>query len=156
PIDQDVAVTGASESAFLGWTDDAGRRLAPPRPALYQRVFGPAIPAYSVRTPDRPGSYHLVFSDSRGPPRSRHAYRIVAQLPVAVRVFPARPASVSAHAIRARLMKRDPSSSLSLTLVNTSRFYLQSQVFREHLDTVSQTHPGMRSRWPRANAGALV
>ena len=32
-----------------------GGLLSPPQPALYQHVFGPGIPAYTIRTPGPPG-----------------------------------------------------------------------------------------------------
>ena len=78
--------------------------------------------------------------------------RIVAQLAVAEPAFPASPSKLTVHPLTVE-DRTDRSSSLGLTLVNETSCYLQSMVFREFVDPVSQTHPGLRSRWPRANAG---
>ena len=81
PVDEDVMVAG-SDGALMAWTDERGRPLAPPRPSLYQHVFGPSVAAYSARTPTRPGDYHLVFFDRGLRPRVTLDYRVVADLAV--------------------------------------------------------------------------
>ena len=155
PVDEDVMVAG-SEGALMAWTDDRGRPLAPPRPSLYQHVFGPSVAAYSARTPSRPGDYRLVFFDRAAPapghaglpgragPRRRPADR------------PVRAPDVTVHPITLGPGSADRSGPLALTLENRSSRYLIAQVNREFLRTANQAHPGLRSRWERLDAGAMV
>jgi len=156
PVTEDTVITG-SDWANLAWTDDRGRLLSKPNPAFYQHVFGPGMPAYCALTPGRPGIYRLVILDRGGRRRATIDHRVVADLAVSQAALPARRPAVTAHPLV--LPPRPATSrapSLNLTLVNTSPQYLLSQVFREHLDAVSRTHPGLRSQWAQANAGAVV
>jgi hypothetical protein len=156
PVEQDTIVTG-NDWALLAWTDDHGRLLTTPKPALYQHVFGPGLPAYTIRTPSRPGSYRLTVFDRRRHPRATINYRIDPNLNVSQPKFPACCPQVSVHPIvveRAAASVRAP--FWELTLSNTSSVYVQSQVFREHMSDVSRTHPGLRSRWIRAVDGGIV
>jgi len=156
PMTEDTVATG-SEWANLAWTDERGRLLSKPKPAFYQHVFGPGMPAYSVRTPGQPGSYQLVVFDRAGRPRATIGHRIVADLAVSQAALPARRPAVTVHPlVLPSGLGAGRGPSLNLTLVNTSSRYLLSQVFREHLDAVSRTHPGLRSQWAEANAGAIV
>jgi hypothetical protein len=155
PVPQDVVVT-RTDWALLAWMDDRGAIVSLPKPALYQHVFGPCIPAYSIRTPIRPGSYRLAVCDRSGHPRKTVAYRIVAGLQVAEPAFPASPSRLTVHPLTVTAGGTDHPSSVALTLVNSTSSYIQSLVFREFVDPVSQAHPGLRSRWPKANAGGLV
>jgi hypothetical protein len=156
PVTEDVIVT-EREWAMLGWTDEKGRLLSEPTPALYQHIFGPSVPAYTVRTPVRPGSYRLTVFDRRLNPQATIGYRIVPGVLVSQPEFPARRPGVTVHPV---VLPPAPAAgaaaSVRVTLVNTSSRYIQTQVFREHVGGVSQTHPGLRSRWPKANTGALV
>jgi hypothetical protein len=156
PLDQDVVVSG-SEWALLAWSDVQGRLLSRPRPALYQHILGPGIPAYSMRTPAQPGSYHLMVLDRRLRPRAKIACRIIPSVPVAQPMFPARRPDLTVHPIVIQPAVSDGQvASVGLMLVNTSRYYAQSMVFREHIRGAAQTHPGLRSDWTKADAGALV
>ena len=156
PVEEDTIVVGA-DWAFLAWSDARGRLLSRPQPAFYQHVFGPNIPAYTIRTPVLPGSYRLLVLDSSHRRRASFAYQIVAGLAVSQPEFPARRPAVTVHPV---VMPHGPASARAaaweLTLVNTSSVYIQAQVFREHLSGVSQTHPGMRSQWIRASDGGIV
>jgi hypothetical protein len=156
PVTEDTIVTG-SDWARLAWCDEQGRLLSTPQPAFYQHVFGPGMPAYSAHTPARPGTYLLAVFDRAGRRRAAIRHRVVGGLAVSQRALPARRPTVTAHSLAIPgAPAADRASSLNLTLVNTSSRYLLSQVFREHLDAVSRTHPGMRTRWAQANAGAIV
>jgi len=155
PIAQDVVVTGA-DWAILTWIDDRGTTVSAPMPALYHHIFGPCVPAYSVRTPVRPGTYRLAICDRSLRPRATIGYRIVAERAVAEPTFPARPSRLTVHPVTLEAAGTDRSTSLGVTLVNTTSCYVQSLVFREFVDPVARTHPGLRSRWPRANTGGLV
>jgi hypothetical protein len=156
PVAEDVIVAD-SDWALLAWTDDHGRIVGEPKAAFYQHVFGPSIPAYTVRTPGRPGRYRLVVLDRRYHPRAAKTYQIVSTLTVSQPDFPARRPGVTVHT--AMLHPTDSEadrSSVALTLLNASSRYIQSQVFREHLPGVARIHPGLRSQWTGASAGAMV
>jgi hypothetical protein len=155
PVEQDVIITG-SEGALLSWSDDHGRLLSGTQPAFYQHVFGPGIPAYAVRTPEQPGSYHLVVLDRELRRRAKIGYRIVRRLPVAQPVFPGRRPTLTVHPIVLQPAATGQDAAVSLSLVNTSGCYVQSLVFRENVRSVARAHPGLRSNWPKADAGALV
>jgi hypothetical protein len=156
PVEDDLIVSG-SDHALLAWCDDRGRIVSPPRPAFYQHVFGPGIPAYCMRTPDRPGFYRLLVLDRQLRRRVSIGYRVVARLPVAIDTFPAERPKITAHPVvipPARQGRR--ADAVCLMLANASDRYAQSVVFREHVRGAAQTHPGLRSSWPRADAGALI
>jgi hypothetical protein len=156
PVSDDVVVSD-SDWALVGWTDELGRLLAPPRPALYQHVFGPSVPAYVARTPGRPGSYRLTIFDRQMNPRGTIDYWIVPDLAVSQREFPARrPALTSSSVVVPAAGGLSTPRSIELSLVNASSRYVQASVFREHLSGAAQTHPGLRSRWLKAGAGGLV
>jgi hypothetical protein len=155
PVSEDLIVTG-SECAFLRWTDATGRPVSQRQVGLYQRVFGPGLPAYTVRTPASPGSYQLVIEDRDLRPVVVIGYQLVPRLEVAQPTFPARPSGLTVDPVTLTLAGSDRQSVVSLTLMNAAAQYVQSRPFREFLDPVAQVHPGMRSRWPKANAGALV
>jgi hypothetical protein len=162
PVPGDTVQAG-SEWALLAWTDDGGRQVSRPVPAFYQHVFGPSIPAYAIRTPDRAGSYRLVVLDRRLRRRASTGYQIIERVPVAQPEFPARRPGLTVHPVVlpgspavARAAGRDSSGGFAVRLENTSTRYAQALVFRENLRGAAVTHPGLRSRWPRADAGALV
>ena len=103
----------------------------------------PGIPAYTIRTPSRPGSYRLLVLDQPSPsPR-------VARLPDR-----GGPRGQPAHVPRAPARGDGPSgrdprgtpdrlaaSAWELTLANTSSVYVQAQVFRQHLSTCLRLTP---------------
>jgi hypothetical protein len=151
------AIVKDSDWALLTWTDEHGRIVAEPKQAFYQHIFGPSIPAYTVRTPKQPGRYRLVVLDRGNHPRAAKTYEVVPNLAVSQPDFPARRPGVTVHAAVLQPTTSGPErSQVSLTLRNTSSSYIQSQVFREHMSGASRTHPGLRSRWTKASAGAMV
>ncbi len=156
PVTNDVIVTD-TDWALLGWTDHDGRSIGPLVPALFQRVFGPSIPAFVVRAPDRPGSYRLTVFDRARQARAGFAYCIIAKLTVSQSDYPARRPGVTSHPIVVEpALASSGRSSLELTLANTSPYYVQASVFREQLTGTARSHPGLRSRWKKAGFGALV
>jgi hypothetical protein len=156
PVAEDVIVA-EPDWALLAWTDDHGRIVTEPKVAFYQHIFGHSIPAYTVRTPRRPGRYRLVVLDRGNHPRAAKTYQIVSNLTVSQPDFPARRPGVTVHtAVLQPADSRADRSPVTVTLHNTSSRYIQSQVFREHLPGVARTHPGLRSQWTGASAGAMV
>jgi hypothetical protein len=156
PVTQDTIVTG-SHWARLAWSDEKGRLVSKPQLALYQHVFGPGVPAYSVCTPRRSGTYSLVVFDRSGARRASIRHRIVPDLAVSQPALPARRPALTAHSlVLPPPSAPDRAPPIGVILVNTSSQYLLSQVFREHLDAASRTHPGLRSQWAQTSAGAIV
>ena len=156
PVPEDTIVD-ASQLGSLAWTDEEGRLLSPPKPAFFQHVFGPGIPAYTIRTPGRPGTYHLAVLDRWRHPRATIKYRILPKLAASQSTFPAAPARNNGP------FRFGPGGtgigSLDCLGANAGEYssvYIQAQVFRQHLSPVSQTHPGLRSQWIRANDGGIV
>ena len=116
PVAEDVIVAD-SDWALLAWTDEHGRIVAEPKPAFYQHIFGPSIPAYTVRTPRRPGRYRLVVLDRGNHPRAAKTYQIVSNLTVSQPDFPARRPGVTVHSAVLQPMNSGPDrSSVALTL----------------------------------------
>ena len=64
-LGRNVVVTSPNRIR-LAWEDGQGRRLGRPAPALLQHVFGPDMPAYTVRSPEAAGPHRLVFLDEAG------------------------------------------------------------------------------------------
>ena len=156
PVPEDTIVDGV-DWALLAWTDERGRLLSAPKPAFFQHVFGPGIPAYTICTPSRPGSYHLALLDRSRRPRATINYRIVPNMTASQSAFPPRRPEITVHSVSvpgAAASARP--TAWELTLANTSSVYIQAQVFRQHLSAVSQTHPGLRSQWLQASDGGIV
>ena len=101
-IPEDTIVDGVSW-AHLAWTDGQGRLLSSPKPAFFQHVFGPGIPAYTIRTPGRTGSYHLTVFDRRRHPRATISYRIVPNLAASQSTFPPRRQAMPSIRLRTML-----------------------------------------------------
>jgi hypothetical protein len=155
-VEQDTIVAG-NEWAFLAWTDERGRLLSAPQPALYQHVFGPEIPAYTIRTPSQAGSYRLAVFDQKRRPLTTIDYRIDPGLIMSQPRYPAQRPGVTIHPISVKNSQPwDQGSTWDVTLTNTCSVYIQAKVFREHLSAVSRTHPGLLSPWLKANDGAMV
>ncbi len=156
PVAQDTIV-GGDDWALLAWADGQGRLISQPQPALYQHVFGPDLAAYTIRTPSRPGSYRLAVLDRHRRPRATINYEIVPNLAVSQPRFPARRPGLTVHPLD---LPMTPIASTApgweVTLANTSSVYVQTQVFRQHMNTATQTHPGLRSAWIRACDGGIV
>ncbi len=156
PVPADLVVTNV-DWALLAWTDESGRSLTPQVPALFQHVFGPSIPAFVVRTPDRPGRCRLTVRDRERRVRASLAYRIVPNLAVSQREFPARRPGVTSHSVVLEPARwSSERASLELSLANASPRYVQTHVFREHLSGAAQSHPGLQLRWLKAGFGGLV
>jgi hypothetical protein len=156
PVPEDTIVDGVNW-ALVAWTDERGHLLSPPKPAFFQHVFGPGIPAYTICTPSRPGSYHLAVFDRWRHPRATINYRIVPNMTASQPTFPPRRPDISVHSIPVPGVPESAHpTGWELTLANTSSIYIQAQVFRQHLSAVSQTHPGLRSQWITASDGGIV
>ena len=116
-------------------------------------------PFRHIRSGRRPARGHTAWTCSIAIAVARASldYRIVADLAVSQPTFPPRRPAVTVHPV---VIPGGPASDQTpgweLTLVNTSSVYVQAQVFRQHLSTVCQTHPGMRSQWIRASDGGIV
>jgi hypothetical protein len=150
-LPEDVAV-GPSRPVRLGWTDERGRLVECPSPALYQHVFGPGITAFSVKTPKKPGDFRLVFLDEQSWPIHSHAYRVRRDLEtIARRAAPGDDACDAARLVTTRVS--GDSGISTVVLENRSPFFLQANTSRDQVYLKSaRNHVGTM----RTSAGSLV
>jgi hypothetical protein len=140
-IDQDVVVAGRSQTWFV-WTDESGRRLGPVLPALFQHVFGPGIPAYTVQTPKKPGRYHLTFLDESRRRLASRAYTVSDQIPTLDATTPDTPVEKVATS------ERD--GEIRLIVENPSGYFVQAHNNRETVEPSVRAHPGILDESSRA------
>ncbi len=111
----------------LAWADADGRLVTKPTPALLQRVFIAAHPAYRALTPRRPGRYELVFLDDQERRLATRSYEVADDL----RTHPAAPGdqvpSVSGTTLEAGAGRTTP---LRVTVTNATPYYLQAHAGR--------------------------
>ena len=145
-------VVGPSRPVRLGWTDERGRLVERPSPALYQHVFGPGIPAFAAKTPKNPGEYRLVFLDEQARPIRSRPYRVRRDLETIVRQTGHQKDAVDAGKLVATRVVRDGGTP-RVILENTSTFYLQANTSRDQVYLKSaRNHAGTM----RTSAGSLV
>jgi hypothetical protein len=123
-VDRDTVLPDAS-SVLMGWTDSQGRLLGTPRPALFQHVLGPSIPAYRVLTPAQPGDYQLVFLDEHHRRLAAKPYRVTSTLRTSRQSYPGRIPEITVNTVTA---ESEPGSvdPLLITLENSSNLYVQT------------------------------
>ncbi len=63
-LDRDVVI-GAEPRHYLAWADAWGKLLDTPVPALFQHLYGPGMPAFSIKTPRSPGQCRLIVLDPK-------------------------------------------------------------------------------------------
>lgn len=149
-LDADVVVPDRARVTAAWFGPDGKPVAAPaPAPALFQHVFGPGVPAYTVRTPDRPGRYDLVFLRS-GRRLAARPYRVDAGLATTRGAFGAAVPAVTLNDV-SWASAPGAAAAPRLVLENTSRYYLQSQADRASVPPSIRSHPGA----PASEAGAV-
>jgi hypothetical protein len=140
-LPQDVVV-GPSGPVWLAWMDERGRLIGPPSLGLYQHIFGPEIPAFSVKTPRAPGSYRLVFLDERRQPLQSRRYQVRPGLETILSRVASPGNEVDATALVTAVAVR-AAGTPEVLLENTSAYYLQANTSREQVYLPSaRAHPG--------------
>ncbi|MDR3634525.1 MAG: hypothetical protein P4L84_12030 [Isosphaeraceae bacterium] len=125
-VDRETVVPENGQ-ALMAWSNAKGELIDTPYNALFQHIFGPGIPAFTIQTPKMPGNYELVFLDRSRRRLASKPYLVVATPP---RNEPLISGKVSALSVNAVVQEIDPASSkpLRLVLENTSSYYLPALV----------------------------
>jgi hypothetical protein len=108
----------------LEWVDDAGRPARRPALALLQRYLSPSLPAYTILTPKRPGSYRLRFLDDEARVLAERRYRVTDGLRTIETPTPAAIVASGVRGTRVGVAVREADGGL-VTVENRSPFYLQ-------------------------------
>jgi hypothetical protein len=139
--DRDV-VTSRNAPMLLVWADARGEYLGKPNPGLSQHIFGPGMPAYTVKTPKTPGSYRLAFLDPRGRLLGSRPYLITSELSGSHPGLDGRGVDVAVNA--ATVDFADSSKAvLRVALENASHHYLQVHTDRGTLPASGRAQPGL-------------
>jgi hypothetical protein len=149
-LDRAVLV-GENPGVRLTWTAVDGRTVGKPSQALFQHVFGPGIPAFTVLSPIQPGRYALNFLDQHGRCLASRLYEVVKGLHSVKDAFgektpPLHVGMEPGHA---------PGVARRIVVANPTRFYVQAFGDRPQAGRSVRSHPGMfdlRAPW----AGALT
>jgi hypothetical protein len=135
----------------IAWADARGHLLGKPYPALYQHVFGPDLPAYTIRTPKQPGDYRLVILDSHQRPIASKRYVIVPEPRRSREVFSN---TMPDPAVGATVVNQGRCNldRVRVALENTSPYYLQAHAVRDGAQGAACAHPGLAA----PAAGSIV
>jgi hypothetical protein len=142
-LDLDRTVVLAQPWRFeLAWADAAGRLLSTPRVGLYQHVFGPDLPAYTIKTPMKGGAYQLLFLDERRRTIGAKPFVVSPQLLTSRHLFRRRRSdlTISGLTVRGAECRGD---RLGITLENKTGCYIQAHALRDKVLYSASTHPGM-------------
>jgi hypothetical protein len=145
-------VVGSAPPVWATWTDSRGHQVGEKVRVLYQHIFGPQIPAFSVRTPTAPGDYRLAFADERNRALQSRPYRVSSRLDTVLSLMtPAHRDVDATEFVKATPIKNG--HQCSLILENKSSLYLQANTSRDQVYLKSiRAHPGTL----RTSAGSLV
>jgi hypothetical protein len=140
-VEQTVVRT-APMRVELAWADAAGRLVSTPRIGLYQHVFGPDLPAYTIKTPVKGGAYQLLFLDERRRTLGAKPFVVSSRLLTSRLHFRARRPdfTVSGLLVRGEFGRGD---RLRIALENKTACYIQAQTLRDKALGSASTHPGM-------------
>ena len=144
-LGRDVVVTAPARIRYA-WEDERGRRVGKPAPALFQHVFGPDLPAYTVRSPGAAGRHRLVFLDEAGRRLAAVEYRVDPRLRRWRAEDPSR--IVGDEGIEVNL----GAEPVRVALVNDSQTYYQAHSYRDPSLGTASVQPGMTPPTP----GSLV
>jgi hypothetical protein len=124
----------------LFWADQRGQAVDKPVPGLFQHVYGPDFPAFTVRTPKQPGRYTLRYRDGRGRSATLGTFDVEPGVQTCRRA-----AAFQLPELRLSRLEWSTRGSRSrparLTIENRSPLYLQAQTSREAVST--SAHPGI-------------
>jgi hypothetical protein len=147
-LDRDVVVAGRSR-ALVAWADADGKLIKKPSNAMFQHIFGPSLPAFTVKTPGKPGRYDLVFLDYRHRRVASRPYLVVEGLRTSRQVFGTQVPDLALNEVT---LNTEPGGTASLRLVleNTSPYFIQTHVHsaREAIGPSARSHPGISTAGP--------
>jgi hypothetical protein len=147
-----AVIVGNAPPVWATWMDNRGRQVGDKVRALYQHIFGPQIPAFSVMTPTTPGDYRLVFADERKQELQSRPYRVSGRLDTILSLMTTSHRDLDAtEFVTATPLKNG--RQCSLILENKSTFFLQANTSRDQVYLKSiRAHPGSI----RTSAGSLL
>ena len=151
-LDREVVV-GPTAPIRLVWADERDRWVGESIPALFQHVFGPDLPAFSVKTPNVAGVYRLLFLDQRRRVLQSRPYRVRGDVAtILARITSSQADQLDAEQFVTLRTERGQGGG-SLVLENSSLFYLQANTSREQVYLKSvRAHAGTLN----TSAGSLV
>jgi hypothetical protein len=131
----------------MSWVDAEGRMVGEPVYALFQHLFGPAIPAYTVSTPRKPGHYELVFLDQRRRRLAAKPYLVTNSMRTSRETFGKRVPELGLNMVS---IEADPTARESLRIVLENRSDLYFQTLNAHGPMVRsvRAHPGLATPGP--------
>ena len=139
-LDRDVVV-GAEPRHYLAWTDARGKLLDTPVPALFQHLYGPGMPAFSIKTPRSPGQCRLVVLDPKKRVIASRGYTLRRDLETGLQHIEAdRSGFRTAATVLASA--RAGEHRTELVLENDSPYFIQASSSRDQVYLRSmRTHP---------------
>jgi hypothetical protein len=139
---EETVVVERSPRVEIAWADARGRLVGKPYPALYQHVFGPDLPAYTIRTPTNAGEYRLVILDSHRRELASKRYVVVPELR-AGRAAPGH--GLPEFTVDTAEVRKEAfhSNHIRVTLENRSPYYLQAHRMRDLAQGAACSHPGL-------------
>ncbi len=140
-VDQEAIVSGRVR-ALVAWADEQGTPIEKPSNVLFQHVYGPNLPAFTVRTPAKPGRYQHLFMDCGRRPLASKPYRVVDNLFTIRQALLASGAPIKVKEVSLTVGpgERTPRR---IVLENTSPFYIQAHVERETVAPSARNQPGI-------------
>lgn len=115
---------------FLAWTKPDGTRVSDPTLGLYQHVFGPDLPAYTIETPKEAGRYQLDFLDEQGHRLASKPYMVSKTLRTSAQTFGAAPPNICINSLKLT-QEQCVQGQIRFTIENTSPYYIQAHPTRK-------------------------
>lgn len=134
-----VRVVKDRSQTFMAWADSEGRLIEKPTRALFQHILGPSLPAFTVKTPQAPGRYTLVFLDQNSQRLGAKPYRVVQGLSTSGQAFGK---NLPAISLGEAAWTIDSSAGRRLVYENKSPYYLQAHINRDQIPASVRAHPG--------------
>jgi hypothetical protein len=137
PLDIDHTVVVAHARTLLCWADANGHIVGRPTAALFQHAFGPGLPAYTIQTPAKPGTYQLLFLEEDGRTMGSRLYEVVAGLATSKQEY-----GDQTPPVRVWLEgPRSNSEPLRVIVDNPTRAYVQAHGNRPQVQHSIRAHP---------------
>jgi hypothetical protein len=145
----ETVVLAERSQGRLTWLDADGRAVDGPVPGLFGHVYGPGLPAYTVKTPKEPGRYRLVYDDDRGHKSTLSTYEVDPHVTTSRRAAGGKLPDVRVGRVQWET-RGDRAAPARVAVENAGPFYLQAETQRDRVST--SAHPGVTP----ASAGALI
>jgi hypothetical protein len=125
----------------VSWIDERGNFRGRPENVLIQHLFGPNRPAFTVKAPERPGTYRLVILDEGKRPVYSRPYLVSSAFKTSRAAQAELLSSLQVNSVVAQT-PLDRLYPLKYTVENRSPIYLQANGDRDKIAPSVRTHPG--------------